>query len=121
MEWEEAIHESLEIVFGSICYAHIPKEVRHKLDETSEKCILWVIAQNQRGYRLFNLNKNKLIICRDVLFNEKASLDLNGKKVQGQVIVNSWKTKKLKMKMFLKLHNHLQLLHQALVPHLLGG
>ena len=74
-------------VFGSTCYAHVPKEIRHKLDETSEKCIFMGYSSKSKGYRLFNLKKNKLIICRDALFNEKASWDWDGKKVQGQVIL----------------------------------
>ena len=38
-----------------------------------------------KGYRLFTVKKNKVIISRDVLFNEKASWDWQGKEVQDQV------------------------------------
>ena len=39
-----------------------------------------------KGYRLFNVKKNKVSINRDVLFNEKASWDWKEKEVQDQVI-----------------------------------
>lgn len=64
-------------VFGSICYAHIPKELRQKLDESSEKCIFVGYSSQTKGYRLYNLKKKKVIICRDVLFSEKSAWDWN--------------------------------------------
>ncbi|CAL5370298.1 unnamed protein product [Camellia sinensis] len=73
-------------VFGSICYAHVPKEVRHKLDENSKKCIFVGYSSKSKGYRLFSLDQKKVIICRDVLFDEKASFDWKEKKVQDQSI-----------------------------------
>lgn len=73
-------------VFGCICYSHVPKEVRRKLDETSEKCIFVSYSSKSKGYRLYNLKLNKVIICRDVFFNEKASWDWKEKKVQSRVI-----------------------------------
>ena len=60
-------------VFGSICFAHVPKELRQKLDESSERCVFVGYASHTKGYRLYNLKKKKVIICRDVLFNEKAA------------------------------------------------
>ena len=39
-------------VFGCICYAHVPKETRNKLDETSEKCIFVGYSSQSKGYRL---------------------------------------------------------------------
>ncbi|CAL5438577.1 unnamed protein product [Camellia sinensis] len=73
-------------VFGCICYAHVPKEVRHKLDENSKKCIFMGYSSKSKGYRLFSLDQKKVIICRDVLFDEKASFDWKEKKVQDQSI-----------------------------------
>lgn len=72
-------------VFGCICYAHVPKELRHKLDEVSEKCIFVGYSTQSKGYRLYNLKTNKLVISRDVLFDEKASWDWKGKTIQNQV------------------------------------
>ena len=36
-------------VFGCICYSHVPKELRHKLDQVSENVSLWDIALNQKA------------------------------------------------------------------------
>ncbi|CAL5443135.1 unnamed protein product [Camellia sinensis] len=71
-------------VFG--CYAHVLKEVRHKHDENSKKCIFVGYSSKSKGYRLFSLDQKKVIICRDVLFDEKASFDWKEKKVQDQSI-----------------------------------
>jgi hypothetical protein len=59
-------------VFGCICYAQIPKEKRYKLDEKSEKYIFVGYSSMSKGYRLYNLKNNKIIISRDILFDEKA-------------------------------------------------
>jgi hypothetical protein len=58
-------------VFGCICYVQIPEEKRYKLDETSEKCIFVGYSSMSKDYRLYNLKTNKVIISRDVLFDEK--------------------------------------------------
>ncbi|KAK9927639.1 hypothetical protein M0R45_024815 [Rubus argutus] len=73
-------------VFGSICFAHVPKELRQKLDESSERCVFVGYASHTKGYRLYNLKKKKVIICRDVLFNEKAAWDWNQNSVQQQSV-----------------------------------
>jgi hypothetical protein len=61
-------------VFGCICYVQIPKEKRYKLDETSEKCIFVGYSSMSKGYRLYNLKTNKVIISRNVYLMRK----LNG-------------------------------------------
>lgn len=48
-------------VFGSICYAHVHKNLRHKLEENSEKCI-FVGCSHTKGYRLYDLKKERVII-----------------------------------------------------------
>jgi hypothetical protein len=58
-------------VFGSICYAHVPKEMRHKIEDKCEKCVFVSYSTKSKSYRLFNLNRNKVIESRDVIFNEK--------------------------------------------------
>ena len=59
-------------VFDCICYVQIPKEKRYKLDETIEKYIFVGYSLMSKGYMLYNLKTNKVIISRDVLFDEKA-------------------------------------------------
>jgi len=43
----------------------------HKRDETSEKCIFVGYSSMSKGYRLYNLKTNKVIISRDVLLMRK--------------------------------------------------
>lgn len=55
-------------VFGCMAYCHIPKECRGKFDSKVKKCIMMGYAQT--GYRLWDIDKQKLIVARDVIFNE---------------------------------------------------
>ncbi|KAK4404232.1 Retrovirus-related Pol polyprotein from transposon TNT 1-94 [Sesamum angolense] len=59
-------------VFGSICYVHIPTEKRHKLEEKIEKGIFLGYSTQSKGYRIYNLKTKKLIINKDVEFDEDA-------------------------------------------------
>jgi hypothetical protein len=46
-------------VFGSIAYAHIPKEKRKKQDAKAGKCILAGYSDEQKGYNVITLRPNK--------------------------------------------------------------
>ena len=69
-------------IFGSMFYAHIPKEKRYKLDKKSERCIYLGYDDETKAYRLYNLETHNLMISRDVIFNEKAFSDWKNNKVQ---------------------------------------
>jgi transposase InsO family protein len=58
-------------VFGCDAYRFIPKEKRGKLDARSEKLIM--VGYSPNGYRLYDKSKNKLVLARDVKFNEGLS------------------------------------------------
>jgi hypothetical protein len=58
-------------VFDFICYAHVAKEMRHKLEDKYEKYVFVGYNTKSKGYRLFSLKRNKVIESRDVVFNEK--------------------------------------------------
>ncbi|KAL8117736.1 hypothetical protein AgCh_015569 [Apium graveolens] len=73
-------------IFGCICYAHIPKEKRHKLEDTSEKCILLGYSSKSKGYRLYSLKNKSIIISKDVLFDEGASWNWEKEACQNQTI-----------------------------------
>ena len=60
-------------VFGSICYAQVLRVKLTKLDESSERCIFVGYNTMSKGYRLFSLKKNEVIISRDVQVDESAS------------------------------------------------
>jgi IS30 family transposase len=53
-------------VFGSTCYALVPKEKRTKLENRSMKCNFIGYSEEKKGYRL--LSDGKFIVSRDVIF-----------------------------------------------------
>lgn len=59
-------------VFGSVFYVHIPSQKRSKLDEKSEKGIFIGYDSKSKGYRIYNLNTEKVIVSRDVEVDEDA-------------------------------------------------
>ena len=58
-------------IFGCIAYAHIPDEKMMKLDNKGEKCIFPGVSDKSKAYKLFNPSTMKIIISRDVVFDEK--------------------------------------------------
>ena len=73
MHGRPTIYFSLRI-FGCNAYAHIPKENWKKLDPKAQKCVLVGYQRGTKGYRLWNHETGKLVINRDVFFNESRSL-----------------------------------------------
>jgi hypothetical protein len=57
-------------VFGCTTYAHVPTKKMRKLDEKSVKCIFIGYSIETRSYRLFDPQEKKVIISRDVVFDE---------------------------------------------------
>ena len=64
-------------VFGCVAYALIPKQLRTKLEPRSIKCIFIGYAETTKAWRLWDCAKEKLIISRDVVFDEQASANRN--------------------------------------------
>ncbi|KAL4295936.1 hypothetical protein GQ457_12G029240 [Hibiscus cannabinus] len=60
-------------VFGSIAYAHVPDQGRLKLDDRSSKYVFIGYDSNSKGYKLFNPSNGRIVISRDVEFDEQAS------------------------------------------------
>lgn len=59
--------------FGSVAYKWIPCHLRKKLDPRSEKLILVGYDEMTSNYRLFDQEKEKIVVSRDVVFNEKVT------------------------------------------------
>ncbi|MCO5563862.1 hypothetical protein L7F22_017512 [Adiantum nelumboides] len=57
-------------VFGCLAYAHIPQQLRGKLDDKAVKCIFVGYSSGSKGYRLYNFATNKIFESRDVIFAE---------------------------------------------------
>ncbi|KAG9450495.1 hypothetical protein H6P81_010460 [Aristolochia fimbriata] len=58
-------------IFGCIAYAHIPEQRRKKLDDRGEKCIFVGYDSKTKAYKLYNPVTKRLIISRDVEFDEE--------------------------------------------------
>lgn len=59
--------------FGFLVYAHVPDALRKKLDDKAEKYIFIGYSHETKGYKLFNPDTEKVIISRDVTFDEQSS------------------------------------------------
>ncbi|KAI5336533.1 hypothetical protein L3X38_015801 [Prunus dulcis] len=60
-------------IFGSPCHVLIPSALRHKLEENSHKCIFVGYGLCEKGYRLFDPSTRKVILSKDVQFDENGS------------------------------------------------
>ncbi|KAI5336044.1 hypothetical protein L3X38_026178 [Prunus dulcis] len=66
-------------VFGSICYSHIPSNLRQKFDDKSSKGIFMGYGSCEKGYRIYNLQTEKIILSRSVDFDENKSWNWESK------------------------------------------
>jgi hypothetical protein len=64
-------------VFGSTCYALIPKEKRTNIDARIQKCIFLGYLNKTKGYHLYDETNKKFIISKDVIFLEYFKNDKN--------------------------------------------
>ena len=53
-------------VFGCVAYAHVPNQLRKKLDIKGKKCIFLGYSDESKTYKLYNPSTKKVIISRDV-------------------------------------------------------
>ncbi|CAL2268313.1 unnamed protein product [Prunus armeniaca] len=60
-------------VFGSVCFVHKPEESRYKLDAKSTRGVFVGYATCEKGYRVFDPVTRKLLLSRDVVFDEGAT------------------------------------------------
>eukprot|EP00253_Pinus_taeda_P016095 PITA_16095 len=58
-------------VFGCVAYAHIPDQLRRKLDSKGEKCIFIGYSEESKAYRLYIPSTKNFFISRDVQFIEE--------------------------------------------------
>lgn len=58
-------------IFGCEVYAHIPDELRRKLDVKAEKYIFLRYSEQSKAYKLLNKKTEKIKISRDVVFLDK--------------------------------------------------
>ena len=59
--------------FGCLAHVHIPDNKRTRLDNKSMSCVLLGISDESKAYRLHDPVSQKIIVSRDVLFEEDRS------------------------------------------------
>lgn len=60
-------------VFGCIGYVHNADQQRRKLDDKSTKCVHLGLSKESKAYRMYNPVTKKIVISRDVVFDENES------------------------------------------------
>lgn len=62
-------------VFSFLGYVHIPREHRQKLKPKSEPCIFIGYCEANKEYKLYNPKNHKVVISRDIIFDEGKAWD----------------------------------------------
>ena len=76
--WKSINHNVSHLkAFGCVAYAHVPDELRKKLDKKGHKCIFVGYYKDRKAYKLYDPIEMKVIISRDVQFVENESWDGN--------------------------------------------
>ena len=57
-------------VFGCIGHVHVPDNKRKKLDDKSFQCVLLGVSEESKTYRLYDPVSKKIVVSRDVVFEE---------------------------------------------------
>lgn len=62
-------------VWGCVAHVHVPKEKRGKLDDRSFACVFLGVSDESKGYRLFDPKTKRVVVSKDVVFEEEKSWD----------------------------------------------
>lgn len=57
-------------MFGCVTFAHVLDQKRTKLDDKANKCVFLGVSKESKAYKLYNPVSKKIIISRDVVFDE---------------------------------------------------
>ncbi|XP_071740805.1 uncharacterized protein [Rutidosis leptorrhynchoides] len=74
--------------FGCIAYVHVLAQLRTKLEDRSQKCVFLGVSLESKAYRLYNPIEQKIVVSRDVIFDEDSKWDWDAKEVDiGALII----------------------------------
>jgi hypothetical protein len=62
-------------VWGCVAHVHIPEAKRGKLDDKSFPCIMLGVSDESKGYRLFDPKTKRVVVSKDVIFEEEKNWD----------------------------------------------
>lgn len=77
-------------VWGSIGHVHVPDVKRRKLDDKSMACVLVGFSEESKAYRLYNQTMKKMIVSRDVVFEENKGWNWEKEKDHQPESVLTW-------------------------------
>lgn len=77
-------------VFGCIGNVHVPHAKRLKLDARSQKCVMLGYSEESKGYKMVNPMTKKVIISRDIVFEEEESWDWRRTKEEEKNYILDW-------------------------------
>ncbi|GAU44851.1 hypothetical protein TSUD_112250 [Trifolium subterraneum] len=78
-------------VFGSLCFRHVPEQLRRKLDDRSQ-AMVFLGYHSTGAYKLYSPTENKMIISRDVQFDESNGWNWSDKTVHNDAASSSVRT-----------------------------
>ncbi|KAL9270861.1 Retrovirus-related Pol polyprotein from transposon TNT 1-94-like protein [Drosera capensis] len=61
-------------IFGCPAYVHVPSDERSKIDAKSKQCLFLGYEKGVKGFKLWDPEMKKVVISRDVVFDEAAML-----------------------------------------------
>ncbi|KAL4340682.1 hypothetical protein GQ457_08G019310 [Hibiscus cannabinus] len=64
-------------VFGCVCYMHVPEVKRDKLDGRATVGVFMGYSSNSKGYRVYDLKTKKILVGRNLKFDEDSIWDWN--------------------------------------------
>jgi len=71
-------------IFGCIAYAHVPDVKRKKILSKSEKCVFLGVSEMAKAYKLDNPVTKKIVVSRDVVFDEDHLWSWSGQHVDSK-------------------------------------
>jgi hypothetical protein len=60
-------------VFSCICYTHVPSSLRQKFDDKAGKGVFVGYESCEKGYKVYDLKSEKIVLSRSVIFSEDKS------------------------------------------------
>lgn len=77
-------------VFGCIGHVHVSDSKRKKLDDKSFQCVLLGMSEESKAYRLYDPVSKKIIVSRDVFFEENECWDWGRSNEEARLDILEW-------------------------------